>query len=211
LANILYIKRADRLAPMGNQQAPVKFLIPLICNFLFKRDFFPLFLFMKTVLLIRHAKSSWGDLSLPDFDRPLNDRGKADAPKMAKRIYKKKIEIDTFISSPAKRAKKTAEIFAEQYGIRKADILFVPELYHATDDTYYDAIASAPGKSDSIAIFSHNPGITEFANRLTENRIDNMPTCSVFAVKADIEDWSQFRQATKEVYLFDFPKSADTD
>lgn len=165
---------------------------------------------MKTVLLIRHAKSSWGDLSLPDFDRPLNDRGKADAPKMAKRIYKK-IKIDTFISSSAKRAKKTAEIFAEQYGVKKKDIIFVPELYHASDDTYYDAIAGAPPKSDSIAVFSHNPGITEFANRLTANRIDNMPTCSVFAVRANIEDWSEFRQATKEFYLFDFPKSADAD
>jgi phosphohistidine phosphatase len=166
---------------------------------------------MKTVLLIRHAKSSWGDLSLPDFDRPLNDRGKADAPKMAKRIYKKKILIDTFISSPAKRAKKTAEIFAEQYGVKKTDIIFVQELYHATHESYYHAIAAAPGESDSIAVFSHNPGITEFANSLTENHIDNMPTCSVFAVKADIQDWSEFQQAGKEFYLFDFPKSVDTD
>ncbi len=166
---------------------------------------------MKTVLLIRHAKSSWGDLSLPDFDRPLNDRGKADAPKMAKRIHKRKIPIDTFISSPAKRARKTAEIFAEQYGVKKADIVFVPELYHANDETYYQAIATAPGKSDSIAIFSHNPGITEFANRLTDNRIDNMPTCSVFVVKAGVRDWSEFQQATKEFFLFDFPKSVDSD
>lgn len=166
---------------------------------------------MKTLLLIRHAKSSWGDLSLPDFERPLNERGKADAPKMAKRIYKKKISLDLLVSSPAKRAKKTAEIFAEQYGIKKSDILFVPELYHASDDTYYRVIASLSRKSNSIAIFSHNPGITEFANRLTDKRIDNMPTCAVFAVRADIEDWSEFEQSSKEFYIFDFPKSADAD
>jgi phosphohistidine phosphatase len=166
---------------------------------------------MKTVLLIRHAKSSWGDLSLPDFERPLNDRGKADAPKMAKRIHKKKISIDTFVSSPAKRAKKTAEVFAEQYGVKKSDIVFVQELYHANDETYYEAIAGAPAESDSIAIFSHNPGITEFANRLTENRIDNMPTCSVYAVKADITAWSEFQEGRKEFLFFDFPKSANAD
>jgi phosphohistidine phosphatase len=166
---------------------------------------------MKTVLLIRHAKSSWGDLNLPDFDRPLNDRGKADAPKMAKRIYNKEICIDTFISSPAKRARKTAEIFAERYGIKKSDIIFVPSLYHAGDDIFYDTIANAPLKSDSIAIFSHNPGITDFASRLTVNRIDNMPTCSIFAVKADIDHWSEFEMAVKEFYFFDFPKSVDSD
>jgi phosphohistidine phosphatase len=166
---------------------------------------------MKTVLLIRHAKSSWGDLSLPDFERPLNERGKTDAPKMAKRIFNREIKIDTFISSPAKRAKKTAEIFAERYGVKKADILFIQELYHAADAAFFDAISKAPGKSTSVAIFSHNPGITDFVNRLTETRIDNMPTCSIFAVKADIKNWSEFERAEKEFYFFDFPKSPDTD
>ena len=166
---------------------------------------------MKTVFLIRHAKSSWGDLSLPDFDRPLNDRGKRDAPKMAKRLLDKGIIIDTFISSPAKRAKKTAEIFAETFGQKKSDIIFIPALYHASDPVFFDTIAGAPGDSQSIAIFSHNPCITDFANRLTEQRVDNMPTCSIFAVKADIEDWSQFEDETKQFDFFDFPKAMNTD
>lgn len=166
---------------------------------------------MKTVLLIRHAKSSWGDLSLPDFERPLNDRGKADAPKMAKRLQKKNIPIDTFISSPARRARKTAEVFAVQYGLKKSDIVFREELYHAQPATFFETIASAPPGSDSIAIFSHNPGITEFANSLTDNRVDNMPTCSIFAVRAEVDDWSDFKNARKVLYFFDFPKSVDTD
>jgi phosphohistidine phosphatase len=166
---------------------------------------------MKTLVLIRHAKSSWGDLSLPDFDRPLNDRGKEDAPRMAKRLHKKHPGIDTFISSPAKRAKKTAEIFAERYDLKKSDIVPVPELYHATDAIFFDIISRAPQKSDSIAIFSHNPAITDFANRLTDTRIDNMPTCSIFAVQADIKDWTEFEQAPKRLYFFDFPKAVDTD
>ncbi len=166
---------------------------------------------MKTVLLIRHAKSSWDDLHLADFDRPLNDRGKSDAPRMAERLYGKDILIDTFISSPAKRAKKTAEIFSEKYGVKKTDIIFVPSLYEASDSIFYDVIANAPQKSQSLAIFSHNPGITDFANRLTTSRIDNMPTCAVFAVKVDVEHWSEFKQGRKEFYFFDFPKSGHDD
>lgn len=166
---------------------------------------------MKTVLLVRHAKSSWGDLNLPDFDRPLNARGKADAPMMAKRIYDKEIIIDSFISSPAKRAKKTAEIFAKQYDVKKTDIVFVPALYHANDGVFYEIIANAPEKKDSLAIFSHNPAITDFANRLTTTRVDNMPTCSIFAVRAEITLWSEFELAVKELDFFDFPKSANSD
>ena len=166
---------------------------------------------MKTLLLIRHAKSSWGDLSLADFDRPLNDRGKTDAPKMAKRLYKKGIRIDTFFSSPAKRAKKTAKIFAEEYDVDKSEIVLIPALYEATENVFYDTVANAPNESNSIAIFSHNPGITDFANKLTATRIDNMPTCSIFAVRANIEQWVDFGEAVKEFYFFEFPKSANTD
>ncbi len=80
---------------------------------------------MKTLLLVRHAKSSWNDLTLSDFDRPLNDRGKDDAPQMAKRIKDKKIKIDLFISSPAKRAKKTANIFMEIFDENKKKYLLL--------------------------------------------------------------------------------------
>lgn len=74
---------------------------------------------MKQLLLVRHAKSDWGNPGLDDFDRPLNERGKKDAPAMAKRIIEKKIKIDAFISSPAKRAAKTAKYFAAAFGKKK--------------------------------------------------------------------------------------------
>lgn len=95
--------------------------------------------------------------------------------------------------------------------IQKNDIIFVPALYQASDTIFYDTIINAPQKSSCIAIFSHNPGITDFANILTSTRIDNMPTCSVFAVKLDIDHWPQFKQAIKEFYFFDFPKSLQSD
>jgi len=79
---------------------------------------------MKILLLIRHAKSSWDDISVTDFDRPLNERGKKDAPMMARRLSDKKIKIDAFVASPAKRAKKTAVFFAKEFGVDENDIVF---------------------------------------------------------------------------------------
>jgi phosphohistidine phosphatase len=166
---------------------------------------------MKTVLLVRHAKSSWDDISLSDFERPLNDRGKKNAPEMAERLLKKDVAIDAFLSSPAKRAKKTAEIFAKAYKHDKDKVILVPSLYEAHSENFLKAIEDAPRDAASIALFSHNPGITDFVNSLTEVRIDNMPTCSVFAVKVKVDDWRNFREATKEFYFFDFPKNKNGD
>lgn len=162
---------------------------------------------MKRVIIVRHAKSSWDDASIPDFERPLNERGRHDAPEMAKRLVDKKVDIDAFISSPAKRAKKTASLFAKEFGQSKEDLVLVDALYHAAPEQFYEAIENAPVKAKTIAIFSHNPGITEFVNSLTETRVDDMPTCAVYAVKADIKDWTEFRQAKREFWFFDFPKS----
>ena len=163
---------------------------------------------MKSVLIVRHAKSSWGDLTLPDFDRPLNDRGKKDAPEMAARIHERKIIIDSFISSPAKRARKTAAAFAEEYGLTKDDVMLIKELYEAGPEIFFQVVEAAPKHAKTIAIFSHNPGITEFVNALTTTRIDDMPTCGVFAIQAEIKSWKEFRNATKEFLFFDYPKNA---
>lgn len=161
----------------------------------------------KTLILVRHAKSDWGNPSLSDFDRPLNERGKRDAPTMAQRLLDKKISIDAFISSPAKRAAKTAKYFAEAYGVKKDAIDFKEKLYLAQPASFYSVIESANNKHDCIALFSHNFGITDFANMLTDTRIDNMPTSSVFAVKADCKKWDDFKTAKKEFFFFDYPKS----
>ena len=162
---------------------------------------------MKTVLLIRHAKSSWEDITIDDFDRPLNDRGKHDAPEMAKRLLKRKQAIDAFISSPAKRARKTALIFAEEYKFDKDKVKFHDYLYHASTENFNKAIASAPDRADNIAIFSHNPGITAYANELTDVKVDDMPTCAIFAVIADIRHWKDFENADRKFLFFDYPKA----
>jgi phosphohistidine phosphatase len=163
---------------------------------------------LKTIILVRHAKSSWDDFSLKDEERPLTDRGKKNAPEMAKRLLKQKIKIDAILSSPAKRAKATAEYFAREYDIPKKKILLIPDLYMAGHNAFVEAIRQAPEKADSVALFSHNNGITEFANTLSDTRIDHMPTCSVFVVNVDIEKWSEFEPGSAKFNLFDFPKSA---
>ena len=94
----------------------------------------------KTLLLIRHAKSSWNDSSVSDFERPLNERGKKDAPIMANRLLEKKVKIDVFISSPAKRASRTATVFAKEYKRNKDDILYKTELYGAGEREFFDVI-----------------------------------------------------------------------
>jgi phosphohistidine phosphatase len=162
---------------------------------------------MKILLLVRHAKSDWNDPSLSDFDRPLNERGKNDAPAMAHRLLDKKIPVDAFISSPAKRARKTAAVFAKAYKLEKEDVILKPELYGAEPEVFFDVVHHADNKFDSIAVFSHNPGITDFANLLSDARIDNIPTCGIFAVQADCKHWSDFRHSKKEFWFFDYPKA----
>lgn len=162
---------------------------------------------MKTLVLVRHAKSSWDDFSLQDEDRPLTDRGKKNAADMAKRLKKKGMSIDAILTSSAKRAKATAEYFADELDVPKKKFIVVPELYMAGHNAFVESIRQAPRKADVVAVFSHNNGITEFANRLCATRIDHMPTCSVFAVKIDLKDWADFEPGTAEFYFFDYPKS----
>jgi phosphohistidine phosphatase len=161
---------------------------------------------MKALLLIRHAKSSW-EHNVEDFDRPLNHRGETDAPEMATRLHKKGIEIDAFVSSPAKRAFTTAALFAEVYDKKQKNIIVVPDLYEAAVTDFFKAIQGLDKELKTVALFSHNPGITAFANKLTTTILDDMPTCAIFAVKSDIKKWEDFEAAKKEFWFFDYPKS----
>lgn len=161
---------------------------------------------MKNLLIIRHAKSSWLDVSQSDFDRPLNQRGSNDAPEMAKRLKEKNIGIDVFISSTANRAISTCRYFAEAYHVKEKNIITYPELYHASPEVFYDVLKKINDQYISAAVFSHNPGITAFVNELTNAKIDNMPTCGIFAVKIYTQSWLQFERAQKEFWFFDYPK-----
>jgi phosphohistidine phosphatase len=162
---------------------------------------------MKFLYLIRHAKSSWDNAAIADFDRPLNVRGINDAAEMAKRLVKKANSIDAFIASPAQRTKTTAENFIAAFGKDKSQIIFEPGLYLSPESFFAPFISEIDNKFNTVAIFSHNPGITDFVNTLTPViKTDNMPTCGIFAVKAATESWTKFSAVTKEFLFYDYPK-----
>ncbi|HMH24106.1 MAG TPA: histidine phosphatase family protein [Puia sp.] len=162
---------------------------------------------MKTLLIIRHAKSSWDNALVKDIDRPLNERGRRDAPAMARRLLQSGVGIDLFVSSPAKRAKSTAELIIREFGRSEKEILFVPELYHASVQVFNETVARLDDRKGSVALFSHNPGITAFVNSLGTIRVDNMPTCGIFAVKSQVASWSEFAAKPAEFWFFDYPKA----
>jgi phosphohistidine phosphatase len=161
---------------------------------------------LKKLFIIRHAKSDQSFFG-NDFERPLNERGRSDAPMMANRLLNKKFELDALVSSPALRAKETALLFSESLKSPAEGIIFISALYHATTEVFYEVISSLPENLNTVAVFSHNPGITHFVNSLqTEVQIDNMPTCAIFAVQANVSQWRDFAKAKKEFILFDYPK-----
>jgi len=163
---------------------------------------------MKSVLFIRHAKSSWDDPLMNDFDRTLNERGKKEAPQMAGYLLDRMIPIDSFISSPAKRARKTAALFAKEFGFDETLIQLKSELYLPDNTAFIEVIASIPDTILHPAIFSHNPGITDFVNTLTNQiRVDNIPTAGVFGIKVPDVSWKDFKKAKKEFWFFDYPKN----
>lgn len=161
---------------------------------------------MKSLLLIRHAKSSWDSPTLKDFDRPLNERGQKDAPMMAGRLVQTKHHMDAFVSSNAKRAMATATYFHAAYKSSPLQLIQEPLLYQAQPKDFYTVISALNNDWKSVALFSHNPGITGMVNSFNVATVVDMPTCAVFGVTADIKDWKDFEAAEKRFLLFDYPK-----
>jgi phosphohistidine phosphatase len=161
---------------------------------------------MKTIILVRHAKSSHNFGVASDFERPLNDRGFRDASEMGRKLFKKNTVIDQFVSSPALRAKTTAELFITEYKRDLKEIFLIPTLYHSEGAHFNEVISRLDDQFEHIAIFSHNPGITDFASNLTNTPISHMPTCSVFAVSTPIQSWKDFPGSTKNFLFFYKPE-----
>ncbi len=159
---------------------------------------------MNKIILLRHAKSSWKDTSLDDFDRPLNKRGKHDAPLMADKLAKHKIKIDLIISSPAKRTTETAKIFAKTLEYN-SEIIFDDKLYEASYKEILEVINFVKDKYQNVIIVCHNPGITNLANYLSDNFIDNIPTCGVVGLSTYIS-WKNIDESGCSFLFYDYPK-----
>lgn len=161
---------------------------------------------MKTVYFIRHAKSSWSDMSLSDFDRPLNKRGKRDAPLMAQKLHEMGVKPDAIVSSTANRAITTARHFATVLGIEKRDIIKTPSIYEAYYKTVLDIVQNQSNKLKTILVFGHNPAFTSVANSFNGEYIANVPTCGIVKVTADVDNWEDFNEETGNLEAFYYPK-----
>lgn len=160
---------------------------------------------MKQLIVVRHAKSSWEAGILNDYDRVLNNRGHEEAKAMAALLKQKQILPKLLISSTATRAFTTASYFANELHIAIADIEKQHHLYNAPQEHYDDVIKNVLDDIDSIALFGHNPGITDFVNSLTNKKIVEMPTCGVFVVEAACKSWKDFKKSSKTFQHFLYP------
>lgn len=159
---------------------------------------------MKRLYIIRHAKSSWQDISLRDIERPLNKRGKNDGPLMARVLHNKGYLIEHIILSPSQRTKDTAAYFKKEFEIQDTRIHYEEGLYHGYSGDFENIIYGLPDEINNVALFGHNPGITFIANSCIGRPISNVPTTGVVVLDADIEQWVDFsfEKAIMENFLF---------
>ena len=137
---------------------------------------------MKRLYVIRHAKSSWNNPVLTDFERPLNKRGKQNAPFMGKRLKESEVQPDFFLASPAKRALKTAKTIAKEIDFPKKHIVTDESIYLAGVSTLLTVIRNIDDSCHQVILVGHNPGLTELAEYLTNQRFDNIPTCGIVCI-----------------------------
>lgn len=161
---------------------------------------------MKTLYLVRHAKSSWGEPGLADFDRPLNKRGEQDAPRMGERLKAMGVSPDHVVSSPAKRAITTARKVCEALGYPKKRIEQAESIYDARPEDTMAVIHGADPAHDSLMVFGHNPTTTDLANALANADIDNVPTLGVLCITFDTDAWTDILPGKGTLAFFEFPK-----
>lgn len=162
---------------------------------------------MKRLYLIRHAKSSWSESDLADIDRPLNKRGKRDAPAMGKRLKKEyHAKPDLILSSPAHRAFKTAKIIAKEIAYPEKKIETKGSLYASGVPAMLNVIQLLDDSLDEVMLIGHNPDLTSLANFLSSQQVDNIPTCGIFCADFDIKSWKELEGGMGIFKFFDYPK-----
>jgi phosphohistidine phosphatase len=163
---------------------------------------------MKTLYLLRHAKSSWKYEELSDHDRPLNKKGRADAPLIGQELVDRKITLDLIISSPAVRTLTTATLVAKELGFDPEKISVQEELYHISREDLIIFIQSLPPEYNSVMLVGHNPTFTEVAHQFApEKGIVNIPTAGIAGFSFDVNYWGQIAAENARLLFFDFPKN----
>ena len=161
---------------------------------------------MKTLYLARHAKSSWKFPGLDDFERPLNKRGRKNAPFMGKILKKLKVAPNLIISSPANRAAMTARIIAHKIKYPLDEIRYSEAIYEFSANAVIQVIKQIDNTVDQVMLVGHNPALTDLANYFSGEPISNIPTCGIFCVDLDISSWAKIIEHCGKLIFFEFPK-----
>ena len=156
------------------------------------------------LILVRHAKSSWSNPSLTDFDRPLNKRGVLDAPVMGQKIRDYGIHLDTIITSTAERAQETSKLIAKEINYELEDIDLEFDLYHASREVFINILSKQP--DTNILIVGHNPGIQDFSYWLSSEPTVNFPTCGVIHISFSLDNWTKISKNSGKAMRFEYPK-----
>jgi phosphohistidine phosphatase len=160
----------------------------------------------KTLILVRHAKSSWADPHLTDHDRPLNKRGIDDAPKMARRLSKRGERPDAIVTSSALRALETAKVFASKLDVATTGLVVEPKIYGAGVDDLIELVRGFDEGLGSVLLVGHNPTLSELSYRLTGEELGELSTCSVVTLRVASGDWSSVGRQKLELVDLDYPK-----
>ena len=154
---------------------------------------------MKTLLILRHAKSSWNYPELSDYDRPLNGRGKRDAPRMGKHLRQEGLIPDRILTSSAKRARKTANKVAKACGYT-GKVKKLEALYDTVPGVYFETLQALPNKHQRVMVVGHNPTMEQLVSHLTGS-VKRMPTAALAHIELPIENWEALNLYTKGVLV----------
>ena len=161
---------------------------------------------MKCLYLVRHAKSSWKYPNLEDFERPLNKRGRKSALLMGTILNKLEVIPDLILSSPANRAAMTARMIADLINYPLEKIQYNESIYLSGENALIHVIESIDDTVNQAMLIGHNPGLTDLANTISDQRISNIPTCGVFCVDLEIVSWMKISEHCGQMRFFEFPK-----
>ncbi|MFA6571264.1 MAG: histidine phosphatase family protein [Bacteroidota bacterium] len=161
---------------------------------------------MKTLIIVRHAKSSWDNANLSDFDRPLNQRGLRDAPFMGNLLKEKSVKPDLILSSPANRAYQTSKFYAEALAYDITKIQLHELIYTSGPKQIIGLINQIDDSVNTIILFGHNPDLSTLTNFLADNDYGSLPTCGTICIDFNVDNWSLIGEETGKVRFFEYPK-----
>lgn len=165
---------------------------------------------MKTIYIVRHAKSSWDLSDIPDEKRPLLEKGKKRTRKVIDFLHQHKITVDYIISSHAVRALETAKILAHALKYPVDNIKIDRHLYYTDGDGIFNQFYDLPARFSSVMLVGHNPALTEFANMLLQRPIENLPTSGVVSITFDTDQWENIGDSPRKTDFIIFPKELET-